>query len=361
MTMWGIHNDVLKDELLSQGFVSVGWEVGDIALMGDNPDRIKTALQVSEPNAKQRAIATWAGILRRFAFEMAEGDLVIFPSKTDRTLNFGEVIGGYEYYPGAQSHRHRRPVRWLKTGVPRGIFPKSALYEIGSALTLFKVKRHEQLFREFLDSPSEEDFLERPRVEDESCVDPATSSSPTTAAVAPREGELEDLEATTASLPTAEQIQDNTYDFITRTLLEDLSHEEFEHFVADLLRAMGYQARVTSYSADGGVDVVAHRDVLGLEPPLIKVQCKHTTATKGRPDIQGLLGTLAVKDEHGLFVTLGAYSGEAAALERERQNLRLLGGQEITDLTLTYYESLPARWRDKLPLKRIYVVDEKVS
>ncbi|MDO4919080.1 restriction endonuclease [Kocuria sp.] len=354
MTMWGIHNDVLADELLSEGFFSIGWEIGDISLMGDDPERIKAALLASEPNAKAGAIAVWAGIQRRFAFEMAVGDLVIFPNKADRTLNFGEVVGEYRYHSDQKTHRHRRAVRWLKTGVSRGIFPKPALYEIGSALTLFRVKRHEGIFRDFLQAPSEDAFVRSLQAREDA---QPLSTSPIGALPMVAESDEEANDA----LPTAEQIQVNTNDFITRTLLEDLTHEEFEHFVADLLRAMGYQARVTSYSADGGVDVLAHRDILGLEPPLIKVQCKHTSSTKGRPDIQGLLGTLGVKDEHGLFVTLGSYTSEAAALERERHNLRLLGYKEITDLTLTYYESLPSRWRDKLPLKRIYVVAEKVS
>lgn len=357
MTMWGIHNDVLAEELLSEGFVSIGWEIGDISLLGDNPERIKAALVASEPSAKQGAIAVWAGIQRRFAFEMAEGDIVIFPSKTDRTLNFGEVTGEYRYHAGERTHKHRRAVRWLKTGVPRGIFPKSALYEIGSALTLFQVKRYAGLFQEFLNAPSEDAFVASLQTAERTSSIPAGLPAPLEEMASPANLEEDGHDA----LPTAKQIEDNTNDFITRTLLEDLTHQEFENFVADLLRAMGYQARVTTYTADGGVDVLAHRDVLGLEPPLIKVQCKHTASTKGRPDIQGLLGTLGAKDEHGLFVTLGSYSSEAAALERERHNLRLLGGKEITDLTLTYYESLPARWRDKLPLKRIYVVDENIS
>lgn len=44
-----------------------------------------------------------------------------------------------------------------------------------------------------------------------------------------------------------------------------------------LLRAMGYRTTVTQKSGDGGVDVIASRDPLGIEPPIIKVQCS------GRP------------------------------------------------------------------------------
>lgn len=153
-----------------------------------------------------------------------------------------------------------------------------------------------------------------------------------------------------------DRIEQHTRDFIVKVLLRELSHEEFEHFTADLLRTLGYQARVTPFSADGGVDVIAHKDPLGLEPPLIKVQCKHTTSTQSRPDVQRLIGTLS-SGEVGLFVTLGAFSKDAVDLERERQNLRLFGGADITRLTVEHYEQLPARWRELLPRRPLLVVD----
>ena len=67
----------------------------------------------------------------------------------------------------------------------------------------------------------------------------------------------------------------------------------FEMFTAGLLQAMGYRAEVTPASGDGGVDVIASRDPLAIEPPIIKVQCKRTTSTIGAPIVQALIGTLA--------------------------------------------------------------------
>ena len=89
---------------------------------------------------------------------------------------------------------------------------------------------------------------------------------------------------------------------------------------------------------------------------MIKVQCKHTPATQSRPDVQRLIGTLAV-GEVGLFVTLGSFSKDALDVERERQNLRLFSGADITRLTLDHYSELPAMWRDRMPLRPLLVVD----
>ena len=147
--IWGIHNDRPELELIDNGFVSVGWDrIGDLRRLGPEREAIKAALAGAYPKAGPRAVAAWAGVLVRFAWEIAPGDLVVYPYKPDRTLNFGRVAGGYRFESDAPTHRHRRTVEWLQTGVPRELFTPGALYELGSALTLFRVRRHaEELAR----------------------------------------------------------------------------------------------------------------------------------------------------------------------------------------------------------------------
>lgn len=335
VAVWGIHNDALSNELLEEGFVSIDWSaIPNLHSLGGDRDLLKRALTDAYPDAKAGAIPVWAGILYRFGFEMKEGDIVIAPYRADSTLNFGVITGEYEYLPQAPIHPHRRKVTWLKTGVSRGLFPQEALYEIGSAMTLFRVKKNYQVFMNFLNGNSEHSAPELP-------ID---STGPQAA---------DDWIETE---PSAARLDQFTHDFVLKTLLLDLSHEEFEHFTADLLRAMGYQARVTPYSADGGIDVIAHKDPLGLEPPVIKVQCKHTAAQQSRPDVQRLSGTLA-HGELALFVCLGSFSKDALGYERERQNLRLLTGADVVEMTLQNYEGMSPRWKTRIPLRQVYVVD----
>jgi restriction system protein len=160
--------------------------------------------------------------------------------------------------------------------------------------------------------------------------------------------------------PNAERIETYTRDFVIEALHRQLDPYQFEEFIAELLRAMGYRASATQASGDGGVDVIAYRDPLGLEPPIIKVQCKRTLGTIGGPDIQKLAGALAHGgSEVGLFVTLGSFSNDAIHIERTRQDLRLLNGNSLVATIFEHYEQLSPRWKRILPMRRVYVVDKE--
>ena len=212
--------------------------------------------------------------------------------------------------------------------------------ELGSAVTLFRVKNHETEFVAFVNGAG---------------PTPPTTTVATTATV-----RVDEAAAQAEDEPNAERIETYTRDFIVETLLRELEGFRFEHFVAHLLETMGYRTQVTQAVGDGGFDVIAHRDPLGLEPPIIKVQCKRTVASIGAPDVQKLTGTLAPGGpELGLFVTLGAYSKDAQNLGRTRQDLRLVNGNELVDLVFEHYESFSPEWKRLLPLRRVYVVDRE--
>jgi restriction system protein len=333
--LWGVHNDQPQLDLVENEFISIGWNlIGDLGAVGDDRDAMKARVMAAYPDAKPGSVPGAAGTLLSFAYRMQSGDLVVYPYKPDSTLNFGRIEGDYFYDVGAPIHRNRRKVTWLKTGVPRTDFSQTARYEVGSAVTIFRVKRHLQ---EFLD-----------------CIEGVAP------AVAVPHVRLKPDDAAQAAVDavTAARIETDTRDFIVETLMKELEGVDFEHFVAHLLQAMGYRTQVTQASGDGGIDVIAHRDPLGLEPPIIKVQCKRTTGTMGSPDVQRLTGTLAPGgSELGLFVTLGAYSKEAQSLGRTRQDLRLINGNDLVDLVFQHYEKFSPEYKRLLPIRRVYVVD----
>ena len=126
--VWGIHNDQIPaSQLVAEGYVSIAWdEIGDLRQVGDDQAAMKDSVAATYPSAKPGAVPGWAGVLRRFAFEVAVGDLVVAPSKQRPVFNIGRVAAEYEFHPQAPAHRHRRPVEWLVKDAPREAFTQTA-------------------------------------------------------------------------------------------------------------------------------------------------------------------------------------------------------------------------------------------
>jgi restriction system protein len=326
--MWGIHMKEIDPQAPIDGdFVGIGWpDMGDLAVIPGNRDAFKAKLQEAYPSAKQGGVPVQAGVLFRFVCEMAIGDIVIYPSKPDRMVNIGAVEGEYSHQPDVDPvYPHRRAVKWLKH-IPRADFSQSALHEIGSAITLFQVSTHADEFRAALEGKG-------------------TGAQ-----------DVDDANAEEVST----QVEESTEDFIIKRLKSKLTHYEFEKFVAHLMTCMGYHARVTQQSNDGGIDVIAHKDELGFEPPIIKVQCKQTLDTVGRPKVQELHGAVE-SGEHGLFITLGAFSNEALTFERSKPNMRLIDSNDLIALIYAHYDQFDPKYQMLLPLKRTYIPGPSLS
>ena len=128
----------------------------------------------------------------------------------------------------------------------------------------------------------------------------------------------------------------------------------FTHFVAHLLETMGYHTRIAPPGPDGGVDIIASRDELGFEPPIIKVQVKAGEGSIGNATVASLYGNIG-NGEFGLFVTLGSFTKAAKAFGKDKGNLRLIDSDELTDLVLERYDQLDAKYKGLLPLQRVFI------
>lgn len=231
--IWGIHTQ--DDSLfLNDNVIAIGWhKMGDLSLNEANRDAFKKKYIQTYPNAKKGSIATGAGMLYRFCYEVQIGEYVIFPSKSNREVNIGVVEGDYIYDPTHTKYVQTRKVKWLKH-LPRTAFSQGALYEIGSAMSFFTVKNYADEFMAALDK----DLNFSSDAEDESIG------------------------------ATADDIIESTKDFILKELSRQFKGYDLENFVADLLRAMGYRTTVSPQGGDSGIDITAYKDEL---PPRILV------------------------------------------------------------------------------------------
>jgi restriction system protein len=237
----------------------------------------------------------------------------------ERRIYIGRIAGDYVNVEGSGYH-HRRKVEWLDS-FPRTKFSQGALYEIGSALSFFQIRNY-----------ADEYFIL------------LAGGEPV--------AETEDEDTTVAIV--ADEIESTTEDFIIKRLAKEFKGFPLEEFVSEIFTAIGYKTRVTQKSGDKGVDVIAHRDELGIEPPIIKIQVKSTEGNVGDPEVSQLFGKVA-DGEFGVLVTLGTFSKQARDFAEGKSNLRLIDGEELVRLTLKHYESLDSKHKGRIPLRRVYI------
>lgn len=275
--------------------------------------------------ANPESVPVRAGQLYRFVHEMRIGDHVIYPRKSDRTLHWGVVEGPYVYEnDGDGAFAHRRAVSW-RSVASRDLFTQGALYELGSALTLFEIRAFADEFRSR--------FLQK---------DPIVPGD----LGAPDESEAN----------VVRDINETTNDFIAKKLRTDFKGLPLEPFVAELFRAMGYRAHATRAVRDDGIDVIAHRDELGIEPPIIKIQVKTNEANIGAETVKAFYAMVQERDV-GIFITTGGFTASAREFSRTKGNLKLVTGIELIDLIQKYYDNLALKYRQQIPLRRVLVPD----
>ena len=317
--IWGIHT--LDDNLfLKENVIAIGWnEIGDLSKIAPDRDAFKKKYIETYPDDKKMQVATSAGMLYRFTHEVQIGDYIVFPSKINREINIGIVESDYIYEPDTESYVQQRKVKWLKH-LPRTSFSQGALYEIGSAMSFFSVRNYADEFLAALDKNFK------------GTVSSDTADDETVAA-------------------TADEIIENTRDYILKELSRNLKGYDLEEFVADLLSAMGYRTTISPHGGDSGIDITAYKDEL---PPRILVQVKSQDGDIKETTIQSLKGAMREGD-YGLFVTLSNYTKKAQKYLDNTPIIRGINGKELVDLILKYYDSLSEKYRKMIPLKMVYI------
>lgn len=319
--IWGIH--CLNDQMLiNDNVVAIGWSrMGDLKKLGDTREAFKNKYEDSYPGKSKGSTANCAGQMYRFVFEVSIGDYVVLPTKQDRMINIGQIVSDYYYEENVDQepydYAQRRKVKWIKH-IPRLSFSQGALYEAGSALSFFQIKNYAD---EYLATLTGKAIPKTPDVPDD------TISA------------------------TAEDIKDNTRDFILKELSKSLKGYDLEYFVADLLRAMGYRTQVSPHGGDSGIDITAYKDEL---PPRIVVQVKSTDSDIKENTLQSLKGAMSSGD-YGVFVTLSNFTANAATFLKNHPEIKGIDGPQLVVLILDYYEKLNKKYQKIIPLEKVYI------
>lgn len=168
------------------------------------------------------------------------------------------------------------------------------------------------------------------------------------------EGDGEEEVERTAAV-TLEEAQEASWGEI-RSFIHATNPYDFQDLVGALLKGLGYHiAWVAPPGKDGGVDLVATPDPLGVGSPRIKVQVKRQVNSVDVNGLRSFLATLGT-DDVGLFVCLGGFTKDAdyEARQQTTRRITLIDIERLYDLWVEHYAKLPDEDRRRLPLQPVY-------
>ena len=327
--VWVIHMSRLRHEAelwdrVNAGAVAIGWKQIDLTKL---PTREAIELELRnlpEPRTDQ-AIAIYVTQLHRFACEMNVGDLVVLPVAGSQAVKIGEVTSDSVRRDENFDEElvHIRKVKWLKD-VTRQQYSQEARYALGAYSSIS------------LGSPTV-------LAETIALLEGRTPVAPTPG------DELEE----TAGVSLEQLIEERRDEFISAIIDNNLGHK-YTQIVAALLRAMGYVTDIAPPGPDGKRDIMAYRDELKVEDPVIRVEVKSSHSAIGVDEIRALRGALQ-RGQKGLFIARSGYTQEARREVRNHAELTLLDGEDVVRLLLKYYENLDTETKQLIPLKRVWV------
>ncbi|WP_394174000.1 restriction endonuclease [Guptibacillus hwajinpoensis] len=315
-------NNELISTWLRKGVVSIGWaELNDPQEYKNREELMKKAHRVYEEEKPSTRI-NWASQVWRFSHGIKEGDRVISFARDKREYIVGTFTGSHYHDDSVVSDGYPNVinVKWEGKRISRDDLTQGAKNSLGSVLTIFKIDQWGNEIDNLLQGkkPVEDSLAE--------------------------EDEEEEIIKEDIVQKALTMIEDK---------VDKLDPWQMQDLVAGLLQAMGYTVKVSKKGPDGGVDILAHKDALGFEKPIIKVQVKHRKSTASAPEVQQLLGAHPI-DANGLFVSTGGFTSAAEAITKQ-YNIKLIDLEQLVNMIVQWYEKMPNETRSLLPLQKMYV------
>lgn len=331
---------------LTNGYSGGGWqEVPDLTSSIVRAD-VAAVIASTYPEFSAAAQANYTGQLWALRGRIQLGDLLVMPLKSTRQIAIGRVTGGYEYLADEvdPSCRHVVRVEWERTDLPRSAVQQDLLYTLGSALSIFAPTKGHAVAR--LDA-----LLEMG-------IDPGPVPYTTPLATKIGLSGEDDVDEPELHADIAELARTQ----ILAHIASRFSGHQLTALVSAVLEAEGFVCRSSLGGADGGIDIVAGRGLLGMDSPRLIVQVK-SGAQVGDPVVRDLLGVLSIQDaEQGLLVAWGGITKPARqTIQNEHFRLRCWEADDVVDAVLRVYEQLPEDVRAELGLRQVWMLTEQTA
>jgi restriction system protein len=335
MAIWlvraGQHGEQ-EEAAIAKGLAIIGWEdLADLSKV-QTREALASVMKSTYPDEAPKRLSNWTGQVWAFRERIQKDDLVVLPLKRRSAIAIGRVTGGYSYLVEAGEGLHTRPVKWLRSDIPRSSFDQDILYSLGAFMTVCQISRNnaEERIRAVLAGKPAPEMM------------PSNSEDP--------------QNGTEASAPT--DIPQYAEDRIREYIEQKFKGHGLARLVDAVLQAMGYTTVLSPPGPDGGVDIVAGRGSMGFDPPRLCVQVKSSSSPANVEVIQRLHGSMrGVNADQGLFVSWGGFNSKVPAEARSQFfSIRLWHSGDLIQALLDHYEKLNPDIQAELPLKRVWVL-----
>lgn len=324
MSSWMIRagrGGIYAADWLNRGLVGIGWDFGATDIASMSREQIRSGYAIKHPNDSKNKLAAAVGQIYRFAHDMEQGSTVVMYDPETRLYHIGTIAGPYKPATDIEEATFTRAVKWKQTA-QRDALTTSSKNSLGGIQTIFSIS--DEVVADLKSASKSETSSQPDETEDDAADDDARAAT-----------------------------YDNGIELI-KDRVNQVGWEDMERLVAGLLKAMGYCARVTPKGSDGGRDVVASPDALGLESPRIVAEVKHRKGAMGAPAVRSFIGGLRAGDR-GLYVSTGGFTKEARyEADRATIPIRLLDLDSFVRHYVEVYDKADEETRSILPLTRIW-------
>ncbi len=322
-----------ESKFLTDKRIYLTWDQLDIDLNDvDSQDNLYEILIEKYDLDKKNTAINWASQIWAGAFKMKIGEWVILPSKLNRTLHFGKIVGNYVYDKSQGSpYYHYRAVDWFAQDIPRDRFDQDILYSLGAAMTICRIHRNNAEAR--IKSMAENNWYvvrSRPVVE-----------------------QMEEVDEETAI-----DLEEYIADQISERIIQRFKGYRMEELINEILKAKGFTTFKSPEGPDYGVDILASSGMLGFGSPKICVQVKTEANPIGRPVLDQLIGTMSnYNADYGLLVSWSGFkSSVTSEISKQFFKVRLWSSKDIIQEIFNNYEKLSDEIKAEIPLKRVWML-----
>jgi restriction system protein len=284
---------------------------------------------------KEKTAINWASQIWPIANSMQKGDWVVLPSKVNRTIHFGEIIGDYIYDEKlASPYSHYRDVKWFAQDIPRDRFDQDILYSLGAFMTVCRINKNnaEARIKEMFNNGWS--------------VPKSTLKFETT----------EEVDSSVSV-----DLNDFIFDQISERIIQKFKGHKMEELIEEILKAKGFTTFRSPEGADNGVDILASSSTLGFGSPKICIQIKTSDNPIERAVMDQLIGTMSnYNAEYGLLVSWNGFkSSVIREIPKQFFKVRIWDSKKIIEEIFENYENLSDQIKAEIPLKRVWMLNEE--